>query len=275
MIHFDQFENQIVIEGQLVLQTPVHIGSGEKGLTGKDDLVVKTIFGSPYIPGSSIKGVLRSFLERLSQSGILHFDENEPYANPCVTGETMCLDQYDSKDAREEMLNKLTSENRNMSQEQINQLFADELGKQSCPICHLFGNKLRAGKVRIHDATVQNWVGRYDQRNGNRIDRDTGLTAEGALYDFEAVPVGTSFHFSIHGENLTTTEKKWLFIALEALRQGKVTIGGKIARGLGQVTGENWRVQELTKEKFIQSLLHPEQTYQDFSSVLLELLEVK
>ncbi|OPZ76797.1 MAG: RAMP superfamily protein [Alphaproteobacteria bacterium ADurb.Bin438] len=54
-----------VIEGKIELKTGLHIGSGgnEMHIGGTDSPVIKTVKGVPYIPGSSIKGKMRSLLE--------------------------------------------------------------------------------------------------------------------------------------------------------------------------------------------------------------------
>ena len=54
------------VTGLLVLQTGLHIGAGETEMRigGTDKYVVKNpISGMPYIPGSSLKGKIRSLLE--------------------------------------------------------------------------------------------------------------------------------------------------------------------------------------------------------------------
>jgi len=57
------YHNQLVIKGKIILETPMHIGSGESGKFGDDEgqiqLIVKDKDGLPYIPASTLKGVLR------------------------------------------------------------------------------------------------------------------------------------------------------------------------------------------------------------------------
>lgn len=258
MFHFDQFENQIKIQGNLVLQTPLHIGGGDKDYYGVNNSVVKTFDDLPYIPGSSLKGSLRSFIERLAQSGIL---EHEEYQPPCIYG-TMCLSQYSTGKDRENLLKEVGEA-----------AFQDRLAESSCPICHLFGNQLRAAKVRINDATLSSeWHHHFDIRQGVGIDRDTGIAVRGALYDFEVVPAGTAFRIQLTAENLTILEKKWLLIGLEALRQGRIPLGGKLARGLGEVYGDNWTVTDIEKDQFLEHLLSDESHVQPYEAYTQNLL---
>src|SRR5713226_8219536 len=57
---------KLILEGDLACQTGLHIGAGKGSLDigGADNPVVKDAFGLPYIPGSSLRGRLRSLLEQ-------------------------------------------------------------------------------------------------------------------------------------------------------------------------------------------------------------------
>src|SRR4051795_9403724 len=56
---------KIILEGELHCETGLHVGAGKGSLEigGADNPVVKDAFGKPYIPGSSLRGKLRSLLE--------------------------------------------------------------------------------------------------------------------------------------------------------------------------------------------------------------------
>lgn len=60
------FLGKLVIEGEVQCRTGLHIGAGKGSLEigGADNPVVKDAFGIPYIPGSSLRGRLRSLLEQ-------------------------------------------------------------------------------------------------------------------------------------------------------------------------------------------------------------------
>jgi CRISPR-associated protein Csm3 len=62
------FLGKLILEGQITCETGLHIGAGKGSLEigGADNPVVKDAFGIPYIPGSSIRGRLRSLLEQTS-----------------------------------------------------------------------------------------------------------------------------------------------------------------------------------------------------------------
>ncbi len=60
------FLGKLILEGEIVCQSGLHIGAGKGSLEigGADNPVVKDAFGIPYIPGSSLRGRLRSLLEQ-------------------------------------------------------------------------------------------------------------------------------------------------------------------------------------------------------------------
>jgi CRISPR-associated protein Csm3 len=60
------FLGKLILEGEIHCQTGLHIGAGKGSLEigGADNPVVKDAFGIPYIPGSSLRGRLRSLLEQ-------------------------------------------------------------------------------------------------------------------------------------------------------------------------------------------------------------------
>ena len=62
------FLGKLILEGEISCKTGLHIGAGKGSLEigGADNPVVKDAFGIPYIPGSSLRGRLRSLLEQTS-----------------------------------------------------------------------------------------------------------------------------------------------------------------------------------------------------------------
>lgn len=57
---------KLILEGEMHCETGLHIGAGKGSLEigGADNPVVKDSFGRPYVPGSSLRGRLRSLLEQ-------------------------------------------------------------------------------------------------------------------------------------------------------------------------------------------------------------------
>jgi CRISPR-associated protein Csm3 len=63
-----KFLGKLILEGELHCETGLHVGAGKGSLEigGSDNPVVKDAFGRPYIPGSSLRGKVRSLLEQAS-----------------------------------------------------------------------------------------------------------------------------------------------------------------------------------------------------------------
>lgn len=64
---------KLILEGELICETGLHIGAGKGSLEigGADNPVIKDAFGSPYVPGSSLRGRLRSLLEQAGGLAVL------------------------------------------------------------------------------------------------------------------------------------------------------------------------------------------------------------
>src|ERR1700678_1988911 len=59
---------KLILEGEMRCETGLHVGAGKGSMEigGSDNPVVKDAFGRPYVPGSSLRGKLRSLLEQSS-----------------------------------------------------------------------------------------------------------------------------------------------------------------------------------------------------------------
>src|SRR5215471_11545230 len=60
------FLGKLVLDGEISCETGLHIGAGKGSLEigGADNPVVKDAQGRPYVPGSSLRGRIRSLLEQ-------------------------------------------------------------------------------------------------------------------------------------------------------------------------------------------------------------------
>lgn len=60
-----RLKGHVIVTGQLELVTGLHIGAGNEALEigGMDNPIIRDAWGLPYIPGSSLKGKMRSLLE--------------------------------------------------------------------------------------------------------------------------------------------------------------------------------------------------------------------
>ncbi|MGD0500839.1 MAG: type III-A CRISPR-associated RAMP protein Csm3 [Bryobacteraceae bacterium] len=61
-----KFIGKLILEGEMTCETGLHVGAGKGSLEigASDNPVAKDAFGRPYVPGSSLRGKIRSLLEQ-------------------------------------------------------------------------------------------------------------------------------------------------------------------------------------------------------------------
>lgn len=96
----------------------------------------------------------------------------------------------------------------------------------------IFGHTSLAGRVRFADAAASSELA-IEERNGVAIDRIYGSVAVGP-FNYEVV-VGGSFTSRIDFKNLTLAQLALLGLALRDVAEGRVGIGFGKSRGLGRV----------------------------------------
>jgi CRISPR/Cas system CSM-associated protein Csm3 (group 7 of RAMP superfamily) len=225
-----------VLRGRLVVQTPLHVWSGQIGLTGRNDLpLVKShvmIAGRPVVPGSSFKGAVRSIVEAITRS--------------CVR----------------------------ITRAQRRQLpgGADGCRKRDalCLACRMFGALDFQGHIRFSDATLgSGWAltiveipalygprsreQLYYQDNEQVVGRKFYQHGRPAYGDtpLEACPVNAELDFTLYFDNLTPGE---LGVLLVALGQGdgqwfprlwpKLGGGKPVCYGSVEIQVDELRVEE-------------------------------
>jgi len=221
-----KFENRIVIRAELVAQTGLRIGAGGQSAdpTASDLPVMKTSDGQPFIPGSSLRGVLRSHVERIVRA-FEDVDHGRGACSPTNTTE-WCIKPEDIKALREKLRNEPEK-------------LAQEVFQKSCRVCRVFGSPWLASRVRVSDLPCTNGA-QAEKRDAVAIDREKETVAN--KYDFEAVPVGSKFALEIIAENLNEMERGLLWLGIEELQRGQILLGGFKSRGLGWVKLVNLRL---------------------------------
>lgn len=216
----DHFENKIVVEGTLLTLTALHIGSGKNNFSplDADNTVIRNaLTNEPYIPGSSIKGVLRAYMETL----LANFEDY----HTCIVTENPCLGKpEDKKDLR-----KLKEQYKGDAEQ-----LAIHLYKELCPSCRLFGSQVMASKLQIKDAMLLEKVP-VEVRDGVAIDRDTGTAVNGKKYNFECVTAGAKFKFLMTVDNAEEDLQELVKMIIRVLKSGELTLGGRKSIGLGEV----------------------------------------
>jgi len=222
---------------------PILIKAGESGgadPTHPDMEFVRTRRGGVeqvFIPGASLKGVIRAQAERICRSldstdrqtaqlnrrRALGDQQPIPLAdNPLGEGTRYGgLDdmQYSSGRAIEAM--KLEGNDRTTI-----------IYRRSAFVSQIFGHTSLAGRVRFADAYAAGEI-KIEERNGVAIDRIYGAVAVGP-FNYEVVVAG-SFTTRIDCKNLTLAQLGLLGLALRDLAEGRVGLGFGKSRGLGRV----------------------------------------
>ena len=236
---FDKFQSRLSLKGKVETLTAIRIGAGRSTSPISSDLpVVRDAANYPYIPGSSFKGVFRSYIESILRS---FTDNKSVVCNPTNHNEH-CITREEIKPLQEK---------------RDDQLILDK----TCWVCQLFGSSWYASKLQIRDLHVDTdlWFGQYQQRDGVAIDRDTETAADGMLYDYEVVPAGILFDFQAIVDNAEDWQLGMLYLGLSAFKNGDLTIGGGSSRGLGVIElslnseyyiDKHHIIQYLTDEKY-------------------------
>lgn len=209
---FEKLEKRIIMTGTIEAVTPLHIGSGKPEFEiGEADMpILTTPEGQPYIPGSSLKGRVRTEAERIARQKGMEVCKPPNVRNMCGSNKSR----------------------------------VDEL----CICCRIFGttgsNLSVASKVKFRDAYPLGKVETLLERAGIAIDREKGAVVKGALYTIQAVPAGAKFGLEIVAENLSDEELKLLKAALKSVEDSAV--GGSSTRGFGKVRINISQVRERT-----------------------------
>lgn len=224
-------KGKIVWKVTIRAETGLHVGGSASvyEIGAPDSPVVKDpVTGEPYIPGSSVKGKLRSLLEAryLDLSAVKQY-----HASGRSDGD---------------IKKKLESMGFRISKKEIVQFedcakYMKETGKDVSFICRLFGqpgNKEESEPTRLQitDFKVINWGADndYEIKGENALDRVTSAANPRFI---ERVPPGTKFEgyiiMNVY-ENIDLDDIKYLEEALELLVRDY--IGGHGTRGYGRVS---------------------------------------
>ncbi len=232
------FLGKLLLEGEIHCQTGLHIGAGKGSLEigGADNPVVKDAFGIPYIPGSSLRGRLRSLLE---QTLGLATPQELVYLSK-RRGQEVRIHQSDRPD------------------DDVCVLF----GRNSGRVERVSGETTEAAtatpaRLTVYDASLildsitpqmrENLDDELTEvKSENAVDR---ITSQANPRTLERVPAGARFRFRMVMDVLCPEDKPLLARVVEGLRLLEDdALGGGGGRGNGRVTfgslNLTWRGKE-------------------------------
>lgn len=270
---FDKFVSRYVIEGRLVAVTAIHIGAAENVFKpgGCKNPFFRNAEGLPLIPGSSLKGAMRSFLEQYlsSESGKKMIPEKIHYKRTICNEEEPCVESKKDNKKNNELKELLKSKDKDAQRKLSEYLFGvkGEKDGKLCIICRLFGSHYSAAKFSVRDAGVieETFQGEFEIRSGVAIDRNLSISADGKKFETEVVPEGTAFSFRAVLENGDETEWKIIQQLLRAMEFTLIPIGGKKSRGLGEIRLENVRYQNINENNIAEYLSGKEIPFMELS----------
>ena len=208
-----------IIHARIVLETALHIGSGKNQFPA-DSPFRRAGDGRLMIPGRAICGCLRSTATRLAPSLNL----------------------------KKGVCRVIRSESRPASP-------TEKEGACGCITCQLFGDRYpdekqqeaAASRLWFYDA-LQTCRIQTHVRDGVGINRKQRAAARNVKFDYEIVPAGATFDFSLTWEPAGVNDDEQVMLLAAALQEwveGRGQLGSSSARGLGQFHLEDLRCERI------------------------------
>ncbi|MCX7817525.1 MAG: type III-A CRISPR-associated RAMP protein Csm3 [Syntrophales bacterium] len=212
------------IKGKIILKTGLHIGTGntEMRIGGTDDPVIKHPYtNEPYIPGSSLKGKVRSLLEL--ESGLM----GETGGRPLQASDLQTIKDEEQKEICRKILKVFGSGGADAEDIKKEELGPTRVSFSDCPLNEEWKRDVDSKRLPY-----------FEIKSENAINRITGVAEMPRL--FERVVAGAVFDFHIALKILGDKEEEELFPFL--LRGLKLlahdALGGSGSRGYGRIEFE-------------------------------------
>jgi CRISPR-associated protein Csm3 len=230
-----KFIGKLILEGDLTCVTGLHIGAGKGSLEigGADNPVVKDAFGRPYVPGSSLRGRLRSLLEQAS--GL------------AVPSELVYLSKRKGQEVRIHQSNRPDDEICLLfgrSPGRMEMTSGDSLDSSTATPARLAVYDAHLVEESITESMRENLDDEITEvKSENAVDR---ITSQANPRTLERVPAGARFRIRMVLDILCEEDKVLVARLAEGLRLLEDdSLGGGGSRGSGQVEltniGLRWR----------------------------------
>ncbi|MFY9554675.1 MAG: CRISPR-associated RAMP protein Csx7, partial [Blastocatellia bacterium] len=225
--------NECSVELRLHTVDPILVKSGMATVSGPNMAFVETYRNGhrePYLPGSSLKGVIRSHAERIART-LKSPSACEPFLNDDIKA------ALKRRSDRAQTL--WCGEKLRIREKQLDEQVDNRIAyKDSCPACRLFGSTYYVGRFSVSDAYLVPGSHAYkQQRDGVGIDRYTGGASKRAKFDLEVL-TDAIFKCTIKIRNFELWQLGWLAYVIQDLKDELIHIGSGKSRGLGRVRGE-------------------------------------
>ncbi|MBN2299300.1 MAG: type III-A CRISPR-associated RAMP protein Csm3 [Deltaproteobacteria bacterium] len=205
------------IRGKILLLSGLHIGAGdtEMHIGGTDNPVIRHPHTQePYIPGSSIKGKVRSLLEL--KSGIMSLTDGQPLQTSILKGLS-----GDQKSDAEKILKIFGASG--SDKDDGSPLGPTRVSFSDCSLTDSWRKKAKDERLNL-----------FEVKSENSINRVSG-TAQNPRFT-ERVPSGTEFDFAVSLKILDEGEEDLFTYLLQGLRLLELdALGGSGSRGYGRI----------------------------------------
>lgn len=233
----------------------------------------------PYIPGSSLHGVIRSWVEKALRSSaeplsvealkasLAQLGEDEEQVRTKAKTEVQLLtgkeyegDEWlgdwqvyvDVCDPMSEVDRCERISAREVESRRWKEAWQKAIGRgtRGCKVCRIFGYTGQRGRVKIMPAFPPTDKIPIDIITRVAINRLTGAAEEGKLFDMEAIPPGVDFYFFTVLENLSQEEKDDFEMGIRALTLQLAAVGAHSTIGFGMVEVERQFTAKIDKAVF-------------------------
>lgn len=215
------FKENYMISGEIYCETGLHIGGSNDSIDigGSDNVVIRdSVSGLPFIPGSSLKGKLRSLLELSDKTSV---------ASVIANGGKVCTDD----DAVSTQIFGSAADNSKLE----------------------FPTRIIVRDAFPTDETKELWKSQEDIVKGTELKYENVLNridSKATPRNIERVPKGSSFNFEIvfsvyedDSDNLPS-----LLEAMALLEDNY--LGGSGSRGFGKVTFKDLKIAKRGQEYY-------------------------
>ena len=207
------------IKGNIILKSGLHIGAGdtEMHIGGIDNTVVRHPHTQePYIPGSSLKGKVRSLLEM--KSGLMPKTKGAPL-------QAKNLHDLEGEQRQEcfKILKLFGSSGADA--EEIAEFGPTRVSFADCPLSEKSRENAKEERLSF-----------FEVKSETAIDRISGTAKSGSLRFIERVPADTEFDFTVCLKMLGEEDDElfdYLLLGLKLLEMD--ALGGSGSRGYGKI----------------------------------------
>ncbi|MFZ1770939.1 MAG: RAMP superfamily CRISPR-associated protein [Caldilinea sp.] len=230
--------------------------AGRSGFDHAPLLAAYTKGAKPVLPGSSLRGVLRSQAERIARTLATHkawdagpkaSEQRQKFLSICPACNPLTTKANDPVASCNSLIKSTMSKK---ERDELEQTGAEE---KLCLACRLFGSTWNGSRLRVEDAPFVGERVEYKALDFLAIDRFTGGGRDSAKFD-AIVLWQPKFRVRLLLDNPEAWELGWLALVLRDLHEGLSTVGFGRAKGFGavEIKDERLTLGFLTDDDFPQ-----------------------